>query len=77
MSIDYTTLDNAIIEIIRKSHHPTFSNILYAHSVRDAVRSVLGDPEKGYRAVDRRLQALRKKGVIRFKAFWSLVEKAA
>lgn len=68
MSIDYTPLDAAIVAHITTSGGATFAELLrdldtMAGSIGPKCR--LGKPD-GFRAIDRRLQALRKAGRIRY-----------
>lgn len=72
---DYTKLDAAILNAIR-SGKVEFTSIAYNDHI-EALAKQFTTPQKyvdnGFRVVDRRLQALRKLGLISFKAKrWSL-----
>lgn len=82
MANDYTALDAALIEHIKKEPR-TFTflqNRLHDIAEPFAVPNRYGDTD-AWRVIDRRLQALRKKGVIRPErmgrnTFWKPVEPA-
>lgn len=83
---DYTALDAAILEEIGQ-HQPVQFCDLYRQEVREiaaliAAADSIGKPKwqrvDEFRVVDRRLQAMRKKGLIAFSRRpegWSLVKK--
>jgi len=72
MQVDYTHLDALLLEAIRRSQC-TFADLrsqLEAEFDKLSPRDRHGDPT-GWRVLDRRLQALRKKDLIRYeRAGW-------
>ena len=78
---DYTKLDNAITGQLRKAQSPVVFGTLHDH-VRPEAETLSSHPdesEAGWRLVDRRLQALRKKGLIKYQrgsqGGWVLVQE--
>lgn len=62
--VDYTTLDRLIVEKIRGGAR-TFNEIDTGH-VTDEAAILANGNGLNFRYIDRRLQALRKKGLIRY-----------
>ena len=80
MSADYTALDGAIKEYVGSNpgHHPIYSTELLTLAAHSLGREKCEGDKKEWRLVYRRLQSLRKDGLVRFvrkPARWVLVSK--
>ncbi len=72
MSADYSKLDAKIIATIQDLTACRFATIM-AHAVAEAAEHSM---DEAFRVVDRRLQSLRKRGLIEFTGIrWRMVQK--
>lgn len=76
-SVNYTGLDQQILQAVREGKSG-FTPIMCAVS-REASQIAAATGRESFRVVDARLQALRKRGLIKFngKLGWSMVEVKA
>ena len=72
MSAGYEALDAAIIDILKNYEKATFCE--FQHCLRNEIAAATEPGKEEFRTLDRRLQALRKQGLINYKKGWRITQ---